>query len=254
MSKTKSEFLEKRIALSQQIGASCHAGRYNECGFRYEGEFTDFFVDEIKHAKIYVDCGGELGFYSYIAAALMTPDAQIHIFEPEPSNFEVLKVSFCSDDRIHLYNNAVSFGGGEVTLASVADEENPISYSMDTSLSMLKGLGKYHQEREVRLTVPAIALDEIFTSQTVDVIKMDIEGGEVFAFEGMQKLLARQRTVIFLEMHYDYICAIRSDGVEFINSILKESKYSFYDVDAHKNVEKIVAGRYILRPPTLLGI
>jgi hypothetical protein len=52
--------------------------------------------------------------------------------------------------------------------------------------------------------VPAISLDDFVYQQgnpAPQVVKMDIEGGEVLALPGMQQLLERARPVMLLELH-----------------------------------------------------
>jgi hypothetical protein len=54
------------------------------------------------------------------------------------------------------------------------------------------------------ITVPGIALDDFVYRQgnpAPQVIKMDIEGGEVLALPGMKRLLAEAQPLLLLEMH-----------------------------------------------------
>jgi hypothetical protein len=55
-----------------------------------------------------------------------------------------------------------------------------------------------------QLAVPGISLDEFAFAQghpLPQVVKIDIEGGEVLALPGMRRLLQEARPLLFLELH-----------------------------------------------------
>ena len=75
-----------------------------------------------------------------------------------------------------------------------------------------------------------------FLSNTdVDVMLIDIEGAEVLAIEGMEKLIENRKTIFFLEIHEPYIQAIRSDGMNYINEVFKRNGYKIYWCELDKN-------------------
>ena len=54
------------------------------------------------------------------------------------------------------------------------------------------------------ILVPGISIDEFvyeYGNPVPDVIKMDIEGGEVLALPGMKRVIAQNKPVILLELH-----------------------------------------------------
>lgn len=50
---------------------------------------------------------------------------------------------------------------------------------------------------EFTAPVETITIDEFLAGQPVDVVKMDIEGGEPYALEGMKKTLSENKNIVF---------------------------------------------------------
>ena len=79
--------------------------------------------------------------------------------------------------------------------------------------------------------VPLVALDEIWRKGSIpapDVIKMDIEGGELEAIKGAVDLLSRFHPLIFLSthgtiVHHDCLDLLNSIGYQ-VNPLLPSGK------------------------------
>ena len=99
-----------------------------------------------------------------------------------------------------------------------------------------------------QFAVECVALDEYMPDATVDVIKMDVEGNELKALQGMQGLVARcQNLTIFAELHptmlagrgasvSDYLAMFKTLGFEL--NIIDESTRSLQpvvmtDIESH---------------------
>jgi hypothetical protein len=51
--------------------------------YRWE-PFTAAFIEEIRRARVFVDCGAEFGFYTRLALKYGPPDIRVIAFEPDP--------------------------------------------------------------------------------------------------------------------------------------------------------------------------
>ena len=194
--------------------------------FRYE-LFTEQFISDIKQAKLFVDVGGELGFFTGLANKYMDlSQGEIHIFEPHPTSIHVLKELYGFNTKIKFHEKAVSNTSGFTTLYSSSETS---SHTMDKYLNgshhqiNLKNGGNLHEFQS-----ETIVLDEMFENLIIDVIKMDIEGAEVLAFEGMQKILEKRITKIYLEIHHSLGNAIKPNGIKYIQYLLNKYKYDCY--------------------------
>lgn len=219
---------------------------------RYEGAFTDAFIEAVSSAKTYVDIGAEYGYYALLAASLMPEDAVLYLFEPEPFRIEYLDRLFKNDARVRIINKAVSNSNGLATLFSVAKSStcnnsgvgtHGAAFTFDKNLShdTMRAQLALDGTEIVKIECETVVLDEVLQDISIDIVKMDIEGAEVLALEGMKNILSRQEAILFLEFHEDYIKSIRVDGIERIADILRHSGYT----DEFGAVE--VSGRKVLR-------
>lgn len=188
--------------------------------FRYE-MFTRRFIEVISCAKTFVDAGAEYGFYAYLAVKNMPPDREIHLFEPEPMRYDLLKEFMSPYRRVTVYPQAVAEGGGEIMLYK------PISGASCTADSFLS----QYRDKEVtpvEFKAETVALDDLFGNMDIDVLKMDIEGAEILALEGMKSILSKGKTRIFIEIHPEYIEGIRQGGLKEFQTAIADYGYRCY--------------------------
>jgi len=89
----------------------------------------------------------------------------------------------------------------------VVDRSRPVEFLVGPSGGMGKAAGSAGRDGMAyrqKLIVDGVGLDEFVYSDgnpVPQVIKMDIEGGEVLALPGMSRLLAEASPLILLELH-----------------------------------------------------
>jgi FkbM family methyltransferase len=147
----------------------------------YEEYETELVKKEVKKGMVVLDIGAHIGYYTLIAARLVGEEGKVFAFEPDPGNFALLKknVEVNGFKNVILIQKAVSNKSGEIAL--VCDDEQTASHHI---------MGTARGKTKV-VNVDMISLDEYFTgkSLTIDLIKMDIEGAEELALQGMRQLL-----------------------------------------------------------------
>ncbi len=187
-------------------------------------EFTAKFIQYISQASVFVDVGTEYGLYMFLASREMTKTARIHAFEPDPPRFAALQAAVTSDpdlrERIFYSNCAVAGHEGEVTFWKSLYSR---SGSIDAAF-----LSSSFQEEISSFVVPCTTLAAHFADEEIDILKMDIEGAEVFAVPGMKEILAKQRTRIFLEVHPPQIEALLPGGMKVLSDLFSEYGYVAY--------------------------
>jgi len=117
------------------------------------------------------------------------PDARIWCFEAFPESAEALRRRFVDDEDIHVIAAAVSDEAGSRTL-------HVNNHDATNSLLPRNQAGRryYHSQAGERkaIEVDAVTLDGFTRRQgieQVDILKLDIQGGELMAFEGAKGLL-----------------------------------------------------------------
>jgi FkbM family methyltransferase len=144
------------------------------------------------------DVGANIGYISLILARQVGESGRVTAFEALPANQERL--------RSNLDLNEI---GARVDLvpAAVIDAVRPVRFLIAGSGGMGKAEGSAGRQNiayEETIEVQGISLDDYVYTQghpSPDLVKMDIEGGEVLALPGMQRLLLEGRPVLLMELH-----------------------------------------------------
>jgi FkbM family methyltransferase len=128
---------------------------------------------------IVVDAGVNIGIYSQFFSRCVGPTGVVHSFEPSPENFKRLQSATRKLANVRLSQAAVGEHSGRSKLY-VSDKLN-----VDHRI--------YPTEGDSRRSVPVemVALDDYFKpGERVDLIKMDIQGYELHALRGANRVLA----------------------------------------------------------------
>jgi FkbM family methyltransferase len=158
----------------------------------YEAGTTYVFSKVIHRGMTVVDLGAGVGYYTLLAAKAVGTQGTVYAFEPDPVNYSFL----LRNVKVNGYHNVVA------QQKAVSNTIGYVKLFLDDrysghSLYFRNGLSKR------ALTVETTTLDAFFKEKgwpRVDVVKMDIEGAEKFALEGMQKLSERNETLkLFIE-------------------------------------------------------
>jgi FkbM family methyltransferase len=158
-----------------------------------EAQMTAMFKQAVKPGDTVLDVGGYLGWFTLLAARAVGPHGRVIVVEANPQSLELLERNVDRNgfgDRVTIHRTAV------------ADEPGTATFYWDASDGSASGLtppdnlgGSY----EVRLAT----IDSLLEGAQPDVVKIDIEGGEVRALAGMHETLARAKPgmKLFVELN-----------------------------------------------------
>jgi FkbM family methyltransferase len=129
-------------------------------------------------SKVMVDVGAHVGFYSLLMHKEMKDTKLIYAFEPDPRTFPFLYQNARNKRGIFIYNIGVSNIEGDI----------PFFCSEVTSFSSsVRKVG-------TTISVKATTLDAFFTKlnllDSLDFLKIDVEGGELAVIQGSKKILS----------------------------------------------------------------
>jgi FkbM family methyltransferase len=136
---------------------------------------------------VVADVGANIGIYSEFLSRCVGPTGLVHSFEPSPDNFRRLSAATHDLSNVRLTQAVVGERSGECKLY-VSDKLNVDHRA-------------YKADGDSRRAVPTdmVALDDYFkTGQRVDLIKMDIQGYELHALRGAQRVLQENRDINLL--------------------------------------------------------
>jgi FkbM family methyltransferase len=151
----------------------------------YEPFETQIVKTEIRKGDIVLDIGANIGYYTLIFAKLVGPEGKVFGFEPDPANFALLKKNVVANHyhNVILVNKAVASKTGKIQLYLSDDIGDHRIYDTGDGRKVIE--------------IEAIRLDDYFNqgNARVDFIKMDIQGAEWEAIQGMSLLLQKNKNV-----------------------------------------------------------
>ena len=152
----------------------------------YEPHVTNVLRPLLKPGIIFGDIGANIGYYALFAAAHIGSSGKVIAFEPSSRNCDLLRMSLHANHYTNVYIHPYA----------VADAEGIVGFGMDDSNGRISRDDPAAAAYQVR----AITLDAFLKDEPqIDVIKMDIEGAEGRALDGMRDLLRRHRPILLTE-------------------------------------------------------
>lgn len=190
----------------------------------YEKLTTTLVKKEVKKGDIVLDIGANIGYYTLIFAKLVGKNGQVFAFEPDPTNFALLKKNIA----INGYKNVTL-----VPKAVSRKTEGIKLYLCQTN----KGDHRIYNSFDGRqaIAIKAVSLDEYFKNyrRKIDFIKMDIQGAEAKAIQGMINLLKNNQPKIIMEF---WPIGLKRSGIspEKPLKLIKNLGYKLYEVNEQK--------------------
>lgn len=181
---------------------------------RHEPETVTQFKQLVKQGMTVLDIGAHVGYYSRLASDLVGPNGRVIAFEPHPRNFQYLERNTSSLTNITRLPVALAAEEGTAELydylmMSASGSLNYDAQLRDTQLAQTSQndlAPRMDADFEPQIyTVRTASADDLLAEQgidTVDVIKMDIEGAELGALRGLQQTIAHSPNLA-LVMEYN---------------------------------------------------
>lgn len=163
----------------------------------YEPELQSALRELVPAGAVVYDVGANIGYVSLLLAKAAGEKGRVYAFEALPSNLEQL----LRNVELNRMQARVTVVPGAVTQAP-----GPVCFLVHASGGMGKAAGSAGREDlyQAEITVDGISLDDFVYGQgnpPPQVVKMDIEGGEVLALPGMARLLTDARPLMLMELH-----------------------------------------------------
>lgn len=188
----------------------------------FEPHETKLFLEQLRAGDVVLDIGANIGYYTLLAARKVGTDGCVYAFEPDPTNFSLLK------------QNVELNGYGNVVLVNKAVGET--SEDLKLYLSDVNAGDHRTYASEVgrpAITIPCTSIDDYFRGQDrkADFIKMDIQGSECRALRGMQETLERCEQVKLTVEFWPYGLVRAGDSPQELIRLLELNRFKLYDID-----------------------
>ena len=146
----------------------------------------------IKQNDIVLDIGANIGFYATILSDIVGEKGLVHCFEPDSKNFEHLKKTTADFKNIKINNKAV---GPKTEKLKIYTSKN-----LNVDHRTYKP-----EEYDKEIEIDAVSIDDhLAADPKVDFIKMDIQGFEIQAIQGMQTILDKNKDIKLISEFWPY--------------------------------------------------
>jgi len=189
---------------SQDPGISRELAVYHT----HEPSATQLFKKYIQEGMYEIDIGSNLGYYALLASKCTGPRGKVIAIEPEPNNFDLLKINV-ETNRIENVT---------VLPYAIGDENGTskffVTEASNTNSLLQPALGNVMASIHVQVRKLDTLYEELNIPR-IDLVRMDIEGGEIIAIKGMSRVLKQYKPMLLIELHCD------TAGVDNIKKLLK---------------------------------
>jgi FkbM family methyltransferase len=179
-------------------------------------------------SKVIIDIGANVGYYTVLLAKSQPVDGYLHAFEPFPASYDVTT-------RSVLKNNLTN----KVTVSQTGLSDNAgksviyIPATSGTSAASMKVL--HPEETNLEFEIVLETLDSYIQKNNltnVDLIKIDVEGAELFAIRGGWETIRANRPIVFAELLRKWSAGFGYHPNEVID-MFKQESYQCFEVSEH---------------------
>ena len=186
-------------------------------GFRVP-HVTEAIQEYLAEGNTFIDVGAHIGYFTVLASQIVGPNGKVLSFEPFPENFKYLQ--------------------GNIKLN---DLKNVFAYHL--------GLWDSSTKKGILETAPNMARTiegndiEMITFDSLDVkpniIKLDIEGSELFALRGMAQTLTKYKPILLLKFNPVAIVVAGGTITDFWRQLNGYKIYKIPGKEALKSFEQL---------------
>lgn len=185
---------------------------------------TEFVHKIIKKGDIVIDIGAFIGDYTLIFAKIVGEEGRVFAFEPDPENFSLLKKNI----RVNNINNVIAIP------MAVGNRTGKIRLYKCVRAGTQHKIFYFKNDRKY-IEIDSISLDDYFQGdQNIDLIKIDIEGVESAALNGMINILKTNLKLKLIIEFNPY--ALKESGFEVRDLLnpLTQLGCKFYNINEKK--------------------
>lgn len=179
---------------------------------------------EIRPSMTVYDVGAHIGFFTLAFAGLVDKAGKVYAFEPLRRNLQALRENLALNEElttnVTVVEAAISDLSGRRVLHNVAS-------------SCTARLASTPHRDDSTQEIVSITLDEFVFDRQMSpphLLKLDIEGAEVLALRGAQRLLREVRPLWILELHGE-----EATGTTW--QIFREAKYRLTSLDRKRDFQ-----------------
>lgn len=172
----------------------------------YEPHVMDRLKQQLSAGDHVLDIGANIGTFTMAAAAQVGRTGRVVAVEPLPANHRALYAGIAHNgfENVSVLPFAASDRPGLISAICGRDSSNGI-------------VGVHARGNSEEILVPMHRLDDVLaTLRHLHVVKIDIEGHEPLAWDGMAELLQRHRPDVFSEFSPIAMKNVGNDALDYL--------------------------------------
>jgi FkbM family methyltransferase len=187
---------------------------------KYEQEDSEMLFNLVKNNDVIFDIGANIGWYS-IHLAKKINSAKIYSFEPIPETFTKLKknIEINNISNINLVNTPLS------------NEVQKLTFYYSPSATGASSSVNISEEIDIKKLECTTDTIDLFVKNNninkIDFIKCDVEGSELFVYQGGIESIKKYSPIIFTEMLRKWAAKFNYHPNDIIN-LFSEIGYNCY--------------------------
>lgn len=148
---------------------------------------SEYDFEGLESVSNVIDAGANIGC-SAVFFALKYPNANIYALEPERHNLELLHLNIKPYGRIHVIDAALANSQGCFALDVSTESDAHSIRKASSTLNIVASAQHFEAHMIETVTISSLMLDKAIPR--VDLLKIDIEGGEVDVLDGKASWIA----------------------------------------------------------------
>ena len=199
----------------------------------YEKKEIDFWIKFVNNKKVLFDIGTNVGYFSLVASRLVNKiDGKIYAFEPISHTYERAKLNISLNNYRNIILNKIAISDRDDKIQiNIGNDEN-WGMSSITNHDYLSGSSEIVETTTLDNFVAKNHIKEI------DIIKIDIEGSEIYALKGMQNVLSEIRPVVLIEILENSLKKVNSSKEDIFNTFYSYN-YTPFMILPNSKLQKI---------------
>ena len=204
----------------------------------YEKAETKFFYTACLDGMTFLDVGANIGYYTALAARIVGPNGNVIALEPDPESYQYLEQT--------IKANAV----GNVRAFQIAASDSPATLPLFISKDN-RGDNRLYATAEKRpqIEVEARPIDELLSENninTVDLIKIDVQGYEPKVIAGLEKTINQSPNLtILMEFWPKGIAEAGGDAKKFLDD-LRKLGLTLFELKSEGDLRKLTDDRDLI--------
>jgi FkbM family methyltransferase len=217
----RSRLIWTRHGFRLQVRLGDWLGRHVYVTGEYEPATTRVVKSLLQAGDTFVDIGANIGYFSLLASRRVGPTGKVFAFEPVPQTRDELIHNVCLNraGNVTVRDEAVADSTGEAIFFV-----GPADHRGTSSLRSL------HDASGV-LSVRKALLDDLLPPDAkVGLVKIDVEGAEYLALQGMQECLRLDRPDLIIEVTDSYLRGM-GHSAAMLCEFLRDFGYRMYTIE-----------------------